>query len=90
MAVCGKIFRNRHFFCLQNPFCLIIFFTWAGDSNRPATEKTKMYAVLYRPKDAGWRHVGDHAAMFSTLRDACRYAIKMNGDRTGPFYYWVA
>jgi hypothetical protein len=46
MAVCGKIFRNRHFFCLQNPFCLINFFTWAGDSNRPATEKTKMTAMI--------------------------------------------
>jgi len=49
-----------------------------------------MYAVLYRPKDAGWRHVGDHAAMFDSFKAACRYAIKMNGDRTGPYYYWVA
>lgn len=49
-----------------------------------------MYAVLFRPKDAGWRHVGDHAAMFDTLRAACRYAVKMNGDRSGPCYYWVA
>jgi len=49
-----------------------------------------MYAVLYRPASAGYRHVGDHAAMFNTLRAACRYAVKMNGDRSGPFYYWVA
>ena len=90
MAVCGKIFRNRHFSCLQKHFCLINFFTWAGDSSRPATGSNDMYSVLYRPKDAGWRHVGDHVAMFNSLKEACRYAVKMNGDRSGPFYYWVA
>lgn len=49
-----------------------------------------MYAVLYRPRDAGYRHVGDHAGLFKTLRAACQYAVKMNGDRSGPLYYWVA
>lgn len=49
-----------------------------------------MYAVLYRPKTAGYCHVGDYAGLFKTLRAACLYAVKMNGDRSGPFYYWVA
>ena len=49
-----------------------------------------MYAVLFRPKDAGHRHIGDNAATFNTLRAACRYAVQMNGDRSGPYYYWVA
>jgi len=78
------------FFCLQKHFTKIMYFTWAGDLHRPATGSNVMYAVLYRPKEAGYRHVGDHAAMFNTLKDACCYAVKMNGDRTGPYYYWVA
>ena len=53
MAVCGKNIHDRHFFCLQNPFCIIIFFTWAGDLNRPATEKTKMTRLILIDNGSG-------------------------------------
>lgn len=48
-----------------------------------------MYSVLFRPRSAIYRHVGNHAGIFDNLKDACRYVIKMN-KQDSKYFYWVA
>lgn len=49
------MFRNRHFCYGQNIFCLIIYFTWAGDSHRHATGSTDEKRISGRIYQAAGR-----------------------------------